>query len=328
MNKVAILVAVYNSSRYLCQCIDSLLSQTLKDIQIIAVDDCSTDGSVDILKNYASKDTRIKVITLPYNTGQAHARNVGLKYVDADYVCMVDSDDWLSRNALQSAVDVFENHIQVDSVLFKLIRYFEKDNYEEPYTMDDNIVLSGHDAFVESLTWNIHGLYMIRSSIHKKYPYDESSKLYSDDNTTRIHYLHSCEVRICDGVYYYRQHDSSMTHNVSVRRFDYLLANESMKRQLVSERVNDEIINIYENHRWLNIVGIYMFYFIHRKELSSDDRKTGLSIIHNAWIGVETDRLRLSLKCKFGYIPFLKNWKLFLIQENLYFFIRKMLGRI
>jgi len=328
MNKVAVLVAVYNSSRYLCQCIDSLLSQTLRDIQIIAIDDCSTDDSLSILQDYADKDSRVKVISLPLNTGQAHARNVGLKSVDADYVCMVDSDDWLSKDALRSAVDVFERNNQVDCVLFKLTRYFEKDNTEEPYSMDDHLVLSGHDAFVESLTWKIHGLYMIRSSIHQRYPYDESSKLYSDDNTTRIHYLHSNEVRNCDGVYYYRQHDRSMTHHVSVRRFDYLLANESMKRQLVAEHVNDEIMNIYENHRWLNIVGIYMFYFLHRQELSANDRKTGSSIIYQAWKGIETARLRFSLKYKFGYIPFHKSWCLFLIQENIYFSIRKLLGRI
>ena len=79
MNKVAVLVAVYNSSRYLNQCIDSLLSQTLTDIQIIAIDDCSTDDSLSILQDYADKDGRVQVISLPLNSGQAHARNVGLK---------------------------------------------------------------------------------------------------------------------------------------------------------------------------------------------------------------------------------------------------------
>lgn len=328
MHKVAVLVAVYNSSPFLRQCLDSLLSQTLADIQVIAIDDCSTDDSPQILEDYARKDNRIVVVRLAENSGQAHARNVGLGYADSEYVCMVDSDDWLSRDALHSAVDVFEKNEKTDCVLFTLIKYFDDNQRKLKYDMDDDIQLSGQDAFIESLTWRIHGLYVIRTSLHKKFPFDESSRLYSDDNTTRIHFLNSREVRICQGIYFYRQHESSMTHHVSVRRFDYLLANESMKQQLISEHVTEKALNIFENHRWINVVGIYMFYYLHGGELSERDRLAGLSIIHHSWQGIETQRLNPSLKYKFGYIPFHAHWHLFLIQENIYFFFRKLLKRI
>ena len=74
MPKVSVLVAVYNAKQWLPQSLGSLLSQTLQDIQVICVDDCSTDGSLTILNDYASRDQRFEVIHLEENQGQARAR--------------------------------------------------------------------------------------------------------------------------------------------------------------------------------------------------------------------------------------------------------------
>ena len=79
MPKVSILIAVYNAEKYLCQCMDSLLGQSLPDIQVICVDDASTDNSLKILNDYAQKDDRVEVISLLENVGQAKARNEGLR---------------------------------------------------------------------------------------------------------------------------------------------------------------------------------------------------------------------------------------------------------
>ena len=79
MPKVSVLVAVYNAEPFLSKCLDSLVNQTLKDIQIICVDDASIDGSLALLRDYAARDSRIEVITLQANQGQAHARNVALQ---------------------------------------------------------------------------------------------------------------------------------------------------------------------------------------------------------------------------------------------------------
>ena len=77
MPKISLLVAVYNTAAYLPQCLDSLLSQSLKDIEILCVDDASTDNSLTILHQYAEQDNRVKVFALEENKGQAHARNIG-----------------------------------------------------------------------------------------------------------------------------------------------------------------------------------------------------------------------------------------------------------
>ena len=95
--RISVIVPVYNTKEYLSQCLDSLLCQTLKDIEIIIIDDGSTDGSDQLCELYASKDKRIKVLH-KQNMGLSAARNYGLEIAVADYVMFVDSDDWVEPN--------------------------------------------------------------------------------------------------------------------------------------------------------------------------------------------------------------------------------------
>ena len=279
MAKITVLVAVHNAEKYLSECLDSLIAQTMADLQAICVDDGSTDHSWPILQEYAAKDSRIEIVRLAGNRGQAHARNVALEQARGQYTCFLDSDDRFSPDALQQVVSVFENHPETDAVLFRVVYCDEGGNALSDYEMADFSAMSGTDAFRASLTWQIHGVYAVRTALHKQFPYDETSLNYSDDNTTRLHFLNSREVRTCAGTYFYRQHGESVTHRVSIRRYDYLRANTSMKQQLLSLGVDDDLLSVYENVRWLNCVGLYMFYFNHRKAMSPDENRYGLSEI-------------------------------------------------
>ena len=325
MTKVSVLVAVYNAEKYLCQCLDSLLSQTLRDIQVICIDDCSDDRSPSLLRHYAALDSRIDVITLPDNRGQAFARNEGLKIARGLYTCMLDADDWFSDDALEKAVAVFECHPETDSVLFE-VQMVESGKAPYGYEMPPFECLGGNEAFEASLTWRIHGLYMIRTSLHKCYPYDTTCRLYSDDNTTRIHYLRSRTVRRCTGLYFYRQHPTSATHVVTVRRFDYLRANESMLGQMKEAGATPQQISRYENHRWLNLVDVYMFYHCHGRELPAADRKYGLEEIKRAWKSINRSMLDSRTASKFGNRP-MPSWLLFRAQEWIYFTVRGLIGK-
>ena len=322
MPKVSVLVAVYNAERFLPRCLDSLLGQTLSDIQVICIDDASTDGSLRLLNDYALRDMRIDVLRLQDNCGPAHARNVGLTVAKGEVICMVDADDWLSPDALESLYNAFDT--ETDCVLFDLVSVYG--NREEHYDMPPFTALTGEEAFRLSLTWKIHGLYGVRADIHRRFPYDETCRLYSDDNTTRLHYLASRRVTLCSGVYYYRQHAASTTHQVSVRRFDYLRANESMRRQMLEAGVGQKLLAEYENHRWLNLVGIYMFYHVHGSELSPRERRYGLSELYRTWLSIDRPSLTKGTTAKFGYRP-CQSWRLFRLQEWLYFTLRGLLGR-
>lgn len=339
MTKVTVLVAVYNAQRFLHQCLDSLLNQTLRDVQIVCIDDCSTDGSLTLLNGYAAEDSRVEVIALPENRGQAHARNEGLKIARGKYVCFVDIDDWLAPDALERCAELLECQPCADCVLFRVVETDETGNKElRQYPLPQVERLTGNQAFELSLDWTIHGVYMVRKELHQAYPYDESLRAFGDDNTTRIHYLKSREVLFSQGTYYYRQHPDSTTHQISERYFDHILANEKMKSQLLQQGCSSHVLDIYENVRWLNLVDAYMFYFKNRRTLSPTGRNYGLQAMERVFSGLEPSRLQLRNKLKFGYIPFFAGrrngfvrrlgWNLFRLQEEVYFSLRSVLSII
>ncbi len=326
MSRVAVLVAAYNAEKWLRQCLDSLLHQTMTDWMAVCADDASTDSTPRILAEYASRDPRIRFVRLQSNSGIAKARNAALAVAEGEFVCMLDSDDWMEPDALEQALEVVDSHPETDTVLFQVDEVF--DDHVRRYPMIPFEVLTGERAFEESLTWNIHGVYMVRSEIHRRYPYDETAIAYSDENITRVHYLHSREVRQCDGVYCYRQHNASITHRVSARRFDYLLANESMMRLIRDENVAQRILEAYERLRWLNLMDVYMFYFKFRKQLTVEERKAGVAAMRHTWKNIQTNMVPLKLRMKLGYMPLRPFWPLFVAQEEIYFTLRKWMGRI
>ena len=103
--KISVIIPVYNVEKYLAECLDSCVNQTLRDIEIICVDDCSPDGSITILKKYAKKDSRIKIIRHETNMGLGAARNTGIANALGEYIWFVDSDDFIDMRACQILYD-------------------------------------------------------------------------------------------------------------------------------------------------------------------------------------------------------------------------------
>ena len=116
MPKISIILAVYNVEKYLNQCLDSLVNQTFKDIEIICTDDGSTDNSLNILKEYQSRDSRIKIIEQE-NQGPGVARNNAIEAASGKYIMIVDPDDWLELNACELAYNQIEQNDN-DFVMF------------------------------------------------------------------------------------------------------------------------------------------------------------------------------------------------------------------
>ena len=143
--KVSVIVPVYNVERYLRRCLDSLVNQTLEEIEIILINDGSTDGSLSILEEYALKDSRIRVINQE-NQKQGAARNNGLKVAQGEYVGFVDSDDWVDEDFLEKLYNSAKNNdadISVATIIRKReyvqkyrVYYTEEKVYE---TLKDKI---------------------------------------------------------------------------------------------------------------------------------------------------------------------------------------------
>lgn len=118
---ISIIVPVYNVEAFLPKCLDSLVNQTYRDIEIICVNDGSTDGSLEILQEYAEKDERIKVISRE-NRGVSESRNEGIEHASGEWLMFVDSDDWLEPNCCERIMTKNEDE---DLIIFSYIREFK-----------------------------------------------------------------------------------------------------------------------------------------------------------------------------------------------------------
>ena len=102
--KISVIVPVYNTEEYLPRCLDSIIGQTFDNIEVIVVDDGSTDNSYSVCREYAGRDTRIRLFHKE-NGGASSARNLALDKVQGEYIVFVDSDDYILKDALQTAYD-------------------------------------------------------------------------------------------------------------------------------------------------------------------------------------------------------------------------------
>ena len=123
MIKVSVIVPIYNEEKYLEQCLKSICEQTLKDIEIICVDDGSTDHSLQILREYAAKDSRIKVLTQE-NQFAGVARNHGMKYATGKYLAFLDSDDYFETDMLEKMFQKAEKN-NSDIVICRYVEHCE-----------------------------------------------------------------------------------------------------------------------------------------------------------------------------------------------------------
>ena len=143
--KISVIIPVYNAEKYLCQCLDNLISQTLKDIEIILIDDGSTDSSLNICKKYVQKDNRIKILE-QQNQGAGAARNKGINTANSEFVIFLDSDDYYPQNDILETLynKAKENNVLICGGSFsilddnQIINSFENDQTFEGYTFNSD----------------------------------------------------------------------------------------------------------------------------------------------------------------------------------------------
>lgn len=326
MIKVSVLVAVYNGEKFINKCLDSLKKQTYNNLEIVCINDGSTDSTPAIIKKRMQNDNRIKLIEHYPNLGLAVTLNEGLKYCTGDVIAYLDSDDWFDDDSIEKLVRIFETNEDADCVLLNCV-YVYFNGKQEAYKGLKFESLDGRTAFVESLTWNIHGIYAARSELYRKVQFDASYKHFSNDNTTRIHYLMSRRVYSSDANYYYLQNSNSITNQISIRRMDYMGATKSMKKQLLDLNCPTEIIRLYENERWKIVVDSYLFYFRNRFKLSKDEQKYCLKELENGFKDIDIGLINSSLSRKLGFCPVKHYWILFRIEEEIYFILKWIFKR-
>lgn len=241
MNKtVSVIVPVYNVQAYLKECLDSIRAQTCSDLEIICVDDGSTDDSASILAAYAAQDMRIKIITQD-NAGLSAARNRGIKEAHGAYICFVDSDDRIQPTyveALRQALLMENASIAVCDMI-----YFTETGTT---AFSDGGVFSHTNARLFPLLVTINN-----SACNKLFRMDlfqdclfPKGMLYEDLATIPI-LLYKAErvVKVNAPLYAYRQRAGSIRHTISERIFDIYDAIERCQSYVHRHGNEEEIIS-------------------------------------------------------------------------------------
>lgn len=168
--KIAIIVPIYNSEKYLSRCINSILIQTYKNLEIILVDDGSTDTSKKLCDNFAQKDNRIKVFHTK-NGGVSSARNIGIKYIkntNAEFIIQLDSDDWIEPIMLEK---MYKKAVSMNSDM--VICDFISETNENKVYEKQNFKKNDCNSLIEDIILGkIHGALwnkLIKAELYKKY---------------------------------------------------------------------------------------------------------------------------------------------------------------
>lgn len=171
MDKVSILVPVYNSSEYLKKCVESILNQTYENIELVLVDDGSTDSSRDIIEEFKNKDNRVKPVFIE-NNGVANARNVAVDNATGEYFIYVDSDDWIEQDYIEKLYNLIIKE-NADIVVGNCVNYIEKtDTYKhKDFGICENRIYNKYEA-VEMLMYHNFLRHSPWGKLYKKQVFD------------------------------------------------------------------------------------------------------------------------------------------------------------
>ncbi len=226
MDLISIIVPVYNVEKYIHQCIDSVINQTYKNIEIILVDDGSPDNCGRICDEYAAKDSRIKVIHKA-NGGLSDARNHGIEAAKGDWLMFIDSDDWIEPDMAQKLLDAATED-DADMAVCSVTVFNEKESFTPKNYFSPARTVPGIQLLKEK--WLNVQFVIACNKIYKKELFDNIrypvGKLHEDEFV--IHYLLYKAEKVCvieDKLYNYRQNENSITGSkYSPRNLDGLFA--------------------------------------------------------------------------------------------------------
>ncbi|MDR1527430.1 MAG: glycosyltransferase [Dysgonamonadaceae bacterium] len=217
MIKVSVIVPVYNVAKYLPACIDSIVSQSLQDIEIICINDGSTDHCAEILEQYARKDSRVQVITQT-NQGLSNARNTGIARAQGEYVGLVDSDDVILPDffeKLYSAAKKQDADIAVTNIRRFSFGRYKLRYYEEKVYTGAQAKMDAADIPRYNYVWN-----KIYRKSALRYFFTEG--IYYEDINWSIKVVYDANklVTVPDTAYYYRKLSQSIVRSRSERKME------------------------------------------------------------------------------------------------------------
>ncbi len=262
MPKISVIVPVYNVEEYLEQCLESIIGQTYKNIEIICVNDGSTDKSSLILNKFACKDNRIKIINQP-NQGLSAARNTGIKHATGEYISFIDSDDFVSTTLYETLAE----YLPAEIICFNAEAFGD---IQIPQTIQNNLKchFKGENEITDKIilktnvyAWNK----LYKTEIIKKYNIEFPYGLYFEDfvflwdymlKIKKAYYLNT------GNYYFYRQRQNSIMNNCSGKSIHHLYAWHNLYKRLQKQ-------NILAQHKH-SIIKLFEIYFRLAYKLSDE----------------------------------------------------------
>ena len=291
---VSVVVPVYNASRFIAECVQSVIDQTLKEFELILVDDGSTDKSGAICDDFAENDARITVIH-QQNGGQTSARKAGVAKARADYIMLIDADDWLAKNALEV---LHATAIKEKAEIVTCDSYFHFKNYKivaaQPLpagsfdkqglmkTVYPRMLYSGRFFYfgIYAAMWNK----LFRADILKPNlaAVDNKVKVGEDGLTSYGAFLDAERVSIIhDRLYHYRNYNDSITRSYVSEQFKSAQLLIASLRELSKKKGVYDLTTQIDYYLMYNVRSIFEEEFLYITKRSLGQRLTYLKSVAN-----------------------------------------------
>lgn len=231
---ISVIIPVYNVEKYLYVCLNSVLNQTYQNFEIICIDDCSTDSSLDILEYFSNKDSRIKILKNDSNRGIGYSRNRGLDVAQGEYILFLDGDDWFSMNAFKILVENVEKSNNVDLIIFKHVCYNDDSHdFEIKKIYENNFISKFENKSFNHFDIDKLDFFNMSTFVWNKF----YSKSFLDKNNIRF------------------SNENLIYENIP---FNYNVLTSAMKILLI----NEHLYNLREKTDYLNVFCIENFFDI------------------------------------------------------------------
>lgn len=320
---ISIIVPVYNTEKYLETCLESLVNQSLYELEIICVNDGSLDRSLEVLNKYAQKDGRIQVITQK-NGGLSAARNTALDQVKGQYVLFVDSDDWIDTILCEQLYQIATKE-NADCVMCSYIKEFK--NHSTINHIFDKAYISWNEQAIQSqIRRKLFGLVgeelakpqdgdlivsacmqLFRSTLLQDLRFVDNKVIGTEDALYQIMFYKKCRkfVYIDQPLYHYRKtNESSITSSYNATLFEkWQNLYDLLARAIEEENLEPSYIEAFYNRVALGMIGLGLNE-LKAKHKTMNQKATRLKEILN------TKRYKNAYeKLEFTYLPF--KWKIF-----------------
>ena len=330
--KVSIIIPVYNTEQYLEKCLNSVMNQTFKDIEIICINDGSPDNSKQLLKQFSEKDERIIVVN-QQNTGLSGARNNALNFVNSDYLMYVDSDDWIEPDtcaiAYQAAIDE-----QADVVLWSYIREFANLSLPKNIFKKKKVVLNREDSAselhrrmfgllgkemkqpenAEAIVTAWGKLYKTKIIKDNQVKFISTKIIGTEDALFNIYYFGYVNKSVClnKNLYHYRKdNEFSLTSLYKERLFmQCQMKYDLMEMYLTDYSLSEEYKKALDNRIAMSLLELGL-------NTVESDKKVGKKINDLKRILSQERYKKAYQQMEIGYLPI--HWKLFYVFAKLNF---------